>query len=182
MLKIFSAFRGENNGSAMVYALLEHVILTELGVKLPHIAKTPNGKPYFPCQPDIHFSLSHTKTHVLCAISDSPVGVDIESPRQISERAVNFFCSPEELEYFTPLELWVLKESYIKLKGGTLPMVKSIRFTRDCGNIVSPDNSVLCGLYFTENNTAAVATTSVSIPESYELITISLDHYFQSSD
>lgn len=39
---------------------------------------TETGKPYFAGRPDIHFSLSHTKGAVMCAISGSEVGCDIE--------------------------------------------------------------------------------------------------------
>ena len=39
---------------------------------------TETGKPYFTGRPDIHFSLSHTKGAVMCAISGSEVGCDIE--------------------------------------------------------------------------------------------------------
>jgi len=106
---------------------------------MPEIKKTPNGKPYFPDRPDIHFSLSHSRTHVLCALSGAPVGVDIESPRQISKRAVGYFCSPGELALFDPLDLWVLKESYVKLIGGTFALIKASRFSRVGGRIIAPE-------------------------------------------
>ena len=130
MLKILCAPRLGENGSTAAYSLLEQLYLTEYGGDLPDIKKTPNGKPYFPGRVGIFFSISHARTHVLCALSDKPVGADIESPRHLSERVVRFFCSPEELSLFDPLDLWVLKESYIKLIGGTLPLVKKLRFSR----------------------------------------------------
>ena len=158
------------NGSETVYKLLEHAFRTEYGAALPEIKKTPNGKPFFPLRPDVHFSLSHSKTHVLCALSREPVGVDIESPRRISERAVRYFCSPEELRLFDPLDLWVLKESYIKLAGLTLPAVKTLRFSRQ-GNdrIVAPDETAASKLYRIGDCRAAVSTFGGSPPESVAL-------------
>ena len=128
-----------NDGSASVYALLSFAFRREFGCDMPEIRKTPVGKPYFPTMPDIHFSLSHSRTHVLCGLSDRPIGVDIESPRELRRRVIEFFTAPEEALLFAPLELWVLKESYIKLIGGSLPLVKTIHFSRRGDQIVAPD-------------------------------------------
>ena len=124
-----------------MYALLAFGFRREFGCDMPEIKKTPVGKPYFPTMPDIHFSLSHSQTHVLCGLSDRPIGVDIESPRVLRRRVIEFFTLPEEALLFAPLELWVLKESYIKLIGGSLPLVKTIRFTRHGEQIIAPDIS-----------------------------------------
>ena len=137
---LYSRICGES-GSAAAYALLGRAYRSEYGGTLPKIVKTPNGKPYFPAKPDIHFSLSHSRTHVLCVLSDMPVGADIESPRIVSGRAAKYFGSPEELSDFDPLDLWVLKESCIKLVGGTLLLVKSIHFSYENGKILTPDMS-----------------------------------------
>jgi len=133
---IYCTARGTNSGSEAVYALLEYALLREHGLPLPKICKTTHGKPYFPSFPDLHFSLSHTKTHVLCAVSTIPIGCDIESQRQISDRALKFFCSASELSLFDPLELWVLKESYIKLLGLTIASIRNLHLSRDGDRIV----------------------------------------------
>ena len=44
---------------------------------LPEIRRTQRGKPYFVGSP-LHFSISHTKKHVFCALSDRPIGIDAE--------------------------------------------------------------------------------------------------------
>ena len=170
MLKIFCAPVTDLSGSATVFSLLERVFLAEFGGSFPDIKKTSAGKPYFPDRPEIHFSLSHTKTHVLCALSDNPVGVDIESPREVSERAVRFFCSPEEFLLFNPLDLWVLKESYIKFVGKTLALVKTIRFSRENNRIIPPDKFAFSKLYHIEGCYAAVTTSSDCFPESIDLV------------
>ena len=174
MVKIYCAARCGNSGSETVYALLGYAMRDVFGIGLPLIEKTSNGKPFFPERPDIHFSLSHAKTHVLCVLSDSPVGADIESPRYISPRACKFFLSPEESAMFNPLDLWVLKESYIKLIGATLPSVGKIRFSREGEKIITPDISVTSKLYHVEGCTAAISASGDNIYGSIELITRSL--------
>jgi len=167
---IFYTSRGEKSGSDAVYALLETAFISEFGGDLPEIKKTPNGKPYFPDRPDIHFSLSHARTHVLCAISREPVGCDIESPRKISERAMDFFCSPGEMALFDPLDLWVLKESYVKLFGWTFASIKKLSFSRDGDKIIVPDPSVTARLYHADGCRAAVCSLDPLLPDSIVLI------------
>ena len=158
-MKLYCKKRGKFNQTAETYDFLEYLFYLNYNEKMPKIKKTPNGKPYFPDRSDIHFSLSHSKTHILCALSPTPVGVDIESERTINERTMNFFCSPEELLDFEPLELWVLKESYIKLFGKTLVEIRNLHFSRDGCKIITPDDSVISHLYRTNTYYAAVSTT-----------------------
>ena len=169
-MRIFCAPCGSLNGSAAVYALLDCAFRAEYCRTLPEIRKTPNGKPYFPERPEIHFSLSHARTHVLCALSDNPVGVDIESPRNISDRAIRYFSSPEELSLFDPLDLWVLKESWIKLIGGRLALVQGLRFYRDNDIIITPDKLSLSKLYYVGDCRAAVSTFGDPPPDSIEFL------------
>ena len=173
--RISETSAGVKAGSKAAYELLAYAFLTEYDEDLPEIKKTPNGKPYFPERPDIYFSLSHTKTHVLCVLSGFPVGADVESPRVISPRAVKFFCSAVEEALFDPLDLWVLKESYVKLIGGRLPSIKLLRFSRCNGQIIAPDATVASKLYRIDGCTAAVCSHGDSPPESIELITSSYD-------
>ena len=172
-MKILCAPRGSLGGAAAVYALLERAFRREYGSSLPEVKKTPNGKPYFPDMPDIHFSLSHSHTHVLCAVGLNQVGVDIESPRDISGRVVEYFSSPAELALFDPLELWVLKESYIKLIGSTLLSMKHISFSREGARIVAPDDRAAAGLYRVDGCTAAVSVFGEEPPDDIELISLS---------
>ncbi len=51
------------------------------GVYFPAgLAQWQRGKPYFP-SPRCQFNLSHSGTLALCALSDRPVGVDIQMVR-----------------------------------------------------------------------------------------------------
>ncbi|MCL2226280.1 MAG: hypothetical protein FWB97_01430 [Oscillospiraceae bacterium] len=167
---IFSTRLGSRGGSEAVYDLLKYAYWQRYAGEFPEIKKTPNGKPYFPDRPDIHFSLSHTMSHVMCAISDRLVGCDIEAAdREVSNRALRFFASSEEQEMFDPLDLWLLKESYIKLIGGTLATIKQQRFQKESGRIIPPDASVSAKLYSIDGCRAAVCGIG-AISASIELI------------
>lgn len=78
-----------------------------------------NGKPYFPDH-EVHFSLAHCGDYAVCAVSDSPVGVDIELPRNDTSRLAKRFFAQDEADAAVDAEsfcrIWTLKESYIKLR------------------------------------------------------------------
>lgn len=71
---------------------------------------------------DINISISHTDTMCALAVSDSPVGIDIEAPRTQLERVAGRFLTPAERErgQFTLddlLRIWTAKESTFKCAG-----------------------------------------------------------------
>ena len=170
-MKLCCMKKNEMAGSPAAYRLLEHMISSEYGIALPEIHKTANGKPFFPSRPDIHFSISHSNTHVLCAVDRAPVGCDIESPRKVSERVKDYAASAVELAMFDFLDLWVLKESYIKLFGLTLLVAKKTHFSICEGIIVSPDPSVHCKLYKDiPSCPAAVCSMSGGFPDALDII------------
>ncbi len=82
-----------------------------------------NGKPYL-SGGSVHFSLSHCNDRVLCAVSDAPVGADIERIRKNGVRLAKRFFAPDEEALVTAADepdaefcrIWTLKESYIKLR------------------------------------------------------------------
>lgn len=107
--------------------------LEQAGVEpeLQRLEKTPQGKPFLRDMPQVQFSLSHGGDWVLCAVSDCPVGVDVELPRCTMDVARRFFCT-EEVRAVEALEeadreialcrLWCAKEAFVKALGGGLSM------------------------------------------------------------
>ena len=107
-----------------VEILLNHA-LDKIGI-MDHILDTDEyGKPYLKNYPDIHFNLSHSEKYVACAVSDSPVGVDIEYIHDIDLNIAKHYFYGSEYDYILNndnkkkafFELWVLKESYMKMTG-----------------------------------------------------------------
>lgn len=172
-MKLCCAETTKPRASSDAYILLARVVETEYGCALPRIDRTANGKPFFPDRPDIHFSLSHTGTHVLCAVSDCPVGVDVELVRTVRDGVPERVCTGDELKLFDFHDLWVLKESYIKLHGGTLSWMSRIAFSRVGDRILTPDRCSFARLYSgIAGCRAAVCSAADSFPDAVEFISI----------
>ena len=75
--------RSKAHGSAWGVSLLAYAVRAVWGIALPETAVLPGGKPYFPACPQVHFSVSHTRTAALVAVSAAPVGADVEQVRPL---------------------------------------------------------------------------------------------------
>jgi len=108
----------------LIYALRHEI--PDLKLPLP-VEKDERGKLFLKDSP-LQFNLSHGKDYVACAVSDQPVGIDIESfkvrelmyPEKIlhpeEARLMAYISnSNEKKKYF--FECWVAKESYLKNLG-----------------------------------------------------------------
>ena len=84
-----------------------------LGKDLPAVVREPSGKPYFPDAPECCFSLSHTRGAVLLALSDRPVGADVELVRTPPPRLARRFGLEGE-DFFRS---WVRREARGKRTG-----------------------------------------------------------------
>ena len=127
-------------GHDAAWQLLAQMYRQQTGEALPETARTPLGKPYF-LDSDWHFSLTHTKRHAFCVLSDRPVGVDAEEQdRNIHLALADKILSPEERLAFDRaadprralLTFWVLKEAQKKCTGqGLQPYPRDTNFALD---------------------------------------------------
>ena len=114
----------DRNLSVGVEVLLNHA-LDKIGINNPVFDTDKYGKPYLKNYSDVYFNLSHSEKYVACAVSDSPVGVDIEYIHDVDLNLAKYFFYGSEYEYVLNnsnqnkafFELWVLKESYMKMTG-----------------------------------------------------------------
>ena len=90
------------------------------------IEKNKYGKPFLVNFPNIHYNVSHTKGLIVCAISDSCVGVDVERIKPFNTRIIENFFSRNERQYIFAskenqderfFEIWTKKEAYVKWVG-----------------------------------------------------------------
>ena len=125
MLKIAVEELHGRSGHEAGRELLGKLYREVTGEDTPEIAIADRGKPYF-VESSWHFSISHTKDHVFCALSDEPVGIDAEEKnRKINLRLAEKILSPSEKVRYEEagdkraalLRLWVLKEAAAKLTG-----------------------------------------------------------------
>ena len=82
---------------AEAYLLLERALKEQFGLPGPfEFEYGPCGKPFLKGHPGIHFNISHCSRCVCCAVSDRPVGVDVETIQYDPDVAAYAF-SDEEL-------------------------------------------------------------------------------------
>ena len=105
--------------------LLARLYRSHTGSEMPEILKEPGGKPYF-AEGNVQFSITHTKAHAFCVLSDSPVGIDAEElTRQVKPGLAEKVLSPAEYAQYQAapdknralLTFWVLKEAAAKATG-----------------------------------------------------------------
>lgn len=112
------------------------------------IRRTERGKPFFPDAPGVFCSVSHTAGYWACAISDAPVGLDVEKNRQCDFEAIaRRFFHAAEAEYAAQnpgafFAVWTAKESYVKLLGrgidegfGKFSVVREGGIAKTVGNV-----------------------------------------------
>ena len=104
--------------------LLERMIKRLYGKERFEIKYNKNGKPL--CD-FCFFSISHSGDFAAVAVSNKPIGVDIQIPGGFKKREKYMLFSPDENEFVNAKDsenrfytLWTRKEAYIKAEGGTL--------------------------------------------------------------
>ena len=110
----------------LAYQLLKQGLREVYGIgENPLFDYNEHGKPMIIGHPEIFFNLSHCKQAVLCAISDEPVGVDVESVRSFNESLVHYTMNDDEIREIESaddravafIRLWTMKEAALKLIG-----------------------------------------------------------------
>ena len=93
------------------------------------IERQPKGKPYFPNLPDLHFSVSHSGEIFVCALSNFPVGVDIQEYKKRPDEAERCRKIAARFFHFDEVDaldadtvsafyiIWTAKEAYVKFTG-----------------------------------------------------------------
>ena len=103
-----------------------------------------NGKPL--CRLPLHFNCSHSGAYVVCAVSEREVGVDLERVRPVHERLLRTLTAEEKIWLSTRPEgerdraffqLWTMKESWIKCRGGRLMEFRQAEFVLQGDKLLS---------------------------------------------
>lgn len=103
-------------------ALLAYAVRREYGLDVKDYPERQEegGKPYLEGAP-FHFNLSHSGGYAVCALSDSPVGVDIEKILPISLKVMRRFFGKNILSPREQMRTWTHYESYGKMVGCGIP-------------------------------------------------------------
>lgn len=138
----------------LAYNLLCKALEQEYGItEKPIFEYGDHGKPSIIGHDDIYFNLSHCRTAVACAVSDKPIGIDIESIRPAKESIIRYAMNDDEAKQILESEnpdleftkLWTKKESLLKLTGEGI--------NDNMKNVLSPENmkNVSVETYVKEN-------------------------------
>lgn len=187
--------------SVMGELLVRSILNDKYGLPNKEIifSTTTTGKPILAGRVSQAFSISHSGMWVLCAISDRPVGVDLE---KIVERNVDFakqYFAPHEIDTLFSLTvsdqlncfytLWTAKESFLKAKGTGLSGLHSGLDVMSClnGGIVciqdEEENWYTCPFEVDPNYKAAVCIKGMQSSISTHIIsTQGLKHIIEQLD
>ena len=100
MLRIASEALNGRTGHEAGRALLAKMYRDRTCDEMPPILTTDRGKPYFK-DGSAHFSISHTKRRVFCALSRKNIGIDAEElDRNIHLKLADKILSPAEKAQF----------------------------------------------------------------------------------
>ncbi len=137
---------------AAAYLLLCQGLREEYGItERPVFEYGEHGKPFIVGHPEIHFNLSHCREAVICAVSDQPIGVDVESIREYHDSLVHYTMNDQEVLQIEKAErpdvefirLWTMKEALLKLTGqGIVDNLKSVLVnttTSELTTVVDPE-------------------------------------------
>ena len=111
--------------SVLAFVLLQRALRDEYGItEVPEFVYNEFGKPSLPNLP-IHFSLSHCKDAVACAVSNHNIGIDVESIVPYNPDVARRVCTAYELKMLEQssnkdvdfIKLWTVKEAISKYEG-----------------------------------------------------------------
>ena len=103
--------------------ILADVLKKDYGIEnCPEILRDDMGKPYLEGSP-VCFNVSHSGDYLALAVSEKPIGVDIQEERNIKGGMYQKVVQPQEAGLIGEdrqndfLRLWTLKESFVKAEG-----------------------------------------------------------------
>lgn len=166
---------------ALICAACEYAKENDICFTLPQdIGEDADGKPCFtegsPFKERLYFSLSHSGSLAAAAVSDFPVGVDIEIIKKRPHMRPERILHPEEygefqkitgedsrLKYF--YDCWVCKEAVLKENGAGI-RVRPSEFCFREGRISAPPEffAAHSGLY---GKTVQLLSENFSLPDGY---------------
>lgn len=116
-------------------AAAQRILQTMLSDPTATITHDTTGAPAVCGHPDLHISVSHSRTHAAVALSASPLGIDLEEPREALGRVAPKFLQPEERRQFVTTEqllrAWTAKEAVYKALRGKFKLLSTITLHPD---------------------------------------------------
>jgi phosphopantetheine--protein transferase-like protein len=117
------------------YVILKNALKNEFGIDTFELQYSENGKPeLINCK--AHFNLSHSKSGIVVAVNDAPIGVDVQEIVPYNESVMKRVFTPNEINMVlkssnkdrTFTRLWTLKESALKYDAKSLINLSDYEF------------------------------------------------------
>lgn len=107
-----------------------------IGIGKQNFVYGKNQKPYLLNFSGVFFNISHSGKMVACAVSDKPVGVDIQQITSYKEKTAQRVCNESELKKIAESDdeasefakIWSKKEAFLKKSGDGI----TISDIKDC--------------------------------------------------
>lgn len=122
----------------------------ELQKKGVSLQKEPSGKPVF-CGIKAYVSVSHTKGIAAAAVSDEPIGIDIEPELRENLRVAKRMFAPSEQRWLQERQkqgkqggfavVWTLREAYAKWTGKGLAKMPQVCFAINEEQVLCSDEN-----------------------------------------
>lgn len=122
--KILRYMRTDSRKQGLGAGILLNQILKQHGYRMEDITYGPHGKPEIR---GLFFNLSHSHDYILCAVSEKPVGCDIEKVDLLRPRVAERYFTAYETDYLNQgsdeekaeefYRIWTMKESFTKMTG-----------------------------------------------------------------
>lgn len=121
-----------------------------------------NGRPYLEGATDIHISISHSAEECLLAVSNRPVGIDIETPREQLQRIAAKFLTPAEYsrgphDIGVLLRYWTAKEAVFKCSGMPSLVISEIELSPDLSYATARTDQYTITYIVTPESVTAIA-------------------------
>lgn len=118
----------QNADNVLIGEILAKTVIKQtfgIDIAKQEFAYTEYGKPYLLNFPDVYFNISHSGEYVACAVSDEPVGVDIQKIGEYNSDVAKRVCNEKELKQIEDsldkasefTKLWTQKETVLKMYG-----------------------------------------------------------------
>ena len=143
--RIHSMKQEKSRKQSMGVGLLLQKVLALYHMQDSKVFIGEHGKPMVD---GLEFSLSHSGDLIICAVSDKPVGCDVEEIRKAPKGVAERYFSDSEQEYLDQFSgeeydkaffrIWTLKESYVKMTGEGMgvPMEEYEVIVDDCARVI----------------------------------------------
>lgn len=165
--KILSLKQIISRKQCLCSCLMQKYVAESHGKSVADIIIGEHGKPLLE---GVHFNVSHSRNLVVCAVSDIPVGCDVERIKQAPLHLEKKYFHPEEISFRDELSpddspdkaffrLWCAKESYLKMTGEGLSFgLKNIK-------VCLTTNKLNRSLVFREGNILTDLPKEIFLPD-----------------